>query len=180
MNVKTQTSRCMDASDPGEPWLSPSVRRRWRLAALTGWRRHQAALALLLFLPVSGVRADWAVLHHNGDTITSTVARCVLAPKTDHHRLRIQRVRLTRSGTADVTHRFAYKLTEDGAGDTETLAGCSPPGCRYVLSLEGAKAGQVYDLPGLDLLLPPGGRFYISEDSLSTMPEIRVNPVNSA
>ncbi len=124
-------------------------------------------VAALLILPLSSAHADWVVLNHNADTLSS-LARCVLAPRTDHNRMRISRIRLTRSGTADVTHRFAYKVTEDAQENTESLAGCTPPTCRYLMTVEGAKEGSIYDLGGRDLLLPPGGRLYVAEDSHQT------------
>jgi len=118
---------------------------------------------LLLAFPLA--HGEWTVLNHNTDTITEALARCLVAPSTQDNRLMISRIRLTRSGTADVTHRFAFRISEDVQGATATLVGCALPTCRYVLTIEGALRGRVYDMSGLNIVLPPGARLYVSEDS---------------
>jgi len=130
-------------------------------------RRLPALVALLsaLLLPGASVEAGWAVLNHNSDTITSGQARCVLAPTTAGNRLRIHRIRITRSGSTDVSHRFVFATTEDAAGDTESIASCTLPGCRQVLTTEGLREGRSYDFDGLDLLGPPNGRLYVQEEA---------------
>jgi len=121
-------------------------------------------LALLTTAPV--VQADWTVYNHSTATITEGAAYCLLAPTTLGTSLVISRLRLTRSGTSDVTHRFAFKLTKDVRGDTEDLTSCdASPTCSYILTAEGTKEGRVYNMSGLNLVLPPGARFYVMEDA---------------
>jgi len=48
----------------------------------------------------------------------------------------LERIRITRSGSTDVTHRFVFATIEDAAGDTENLGTCTLPGCRPVLTTE--------------------------------------------
>lgn len=124
-----------------------------------------ALLALLLAAPAPEAYAGWAVLNHNGDSLLTGTARCIVAPTTTTNRLRVHRIRITRSGTSNVSYRFTAAVTEDTAGDSESVTSCSLPGCQHLFTAEGLVEGRIFDLTGLDLLLPPGGRLYVSEDS---------------
>jgi len=123
------------------------------------------ALLLALLLPGAQADAGWAVLNHNTDTLTAGQARCILAPTVAGHRLRIQRIRITRSGSTDVSHRFVFATTDDASGDTESITTCTLPTCRQVLTTEGLREGRSYDYDGLDLLGPPNGRLYVQEEA---------------
>jgi len=123
------------------------------------------AVLVLTVPPVGVAFAGWSVLNHSTDTITVGQAECLVAPTKPGNRLRIKRVRITRSGTSDVTHRFSYAVTSDAPGDTESLSSCVQPTCKHLLTVEGIIEGELYDMNGLDLLLPPDARFYVHEDA---------------
>ena len=125
------------------------------LMAMSGW-----SMMLLCMLLTGPAEAGWKVLVHNSESLSDTSAKCLVAPKNGLNRLLIQRIRITRGGTTAVDHRFFAKVTEDVAGLNYNLSGCASPGCREILAVPGAKAGEVYDMDGLDIMLPPGGRLY--------------------
>jgi len=120
---------------------------------------------VLGFLSGDQANAEWAVLNHSNAIITSGQAICLAAPTQPGKRLRLKRIRLTRTGTSDVSHTFAYAVTTDSPEDTEAITVCTPPTCNTLVTLEGTKQGRPYDFDGLDLLLPPDARLYLYEDT---------------
>ena len=115
---------------------------------------------LLAGLLAGEVQGGWTVLVHNSESLSAGTAKCLAAPKKSLNRLLIQRIRITRGGSTAVDHTFVAKVTDDVAGLNYSVSGCAAPGCRSVLAVQGGKEGEVYDMDGLDILLPPGARLY--------------------
>ena len=65
-----------------------------------------------------------------------------------------------------MSYSFHHKRSSDSLFNTEAVdpGGCTLPGCRIVIAAEGVVAGQVTDINGLSLVLPPGHRFYVATD----------------
>jgi len=127
-----------------------------------------ATTLCLLWSNLASADGNFALLHNSTDTNeTNGVAIAVAVPSEDNGRIQVKRLRLSSSSTTALDFQLRAARKTDALGDTQNMSGwtCTLPGCQEVFAIEGVKAGQLYDLDGLELNLLPGERLYLFSDA---------------
>jgi len=121
--------------------------------------------ALLTLITGQAQAGYYSVLHSTADIgpITTGAAIAVAMPAVDNGRIQITRIRLTTTKSTALDYRFRSARESSAVGDTKQVSSwtCDLPGCSDVFTINGVKAGELYDLEGLQLSLSPGHRLYV-------------------